>query len=83
MHIYLSGIDLKGAPKALNWFLKAENNHGPEIPCTPAIILVRKLARNEIPTRGALPCLGLISLEDFDHETESLAVSWQVEPAKP
>lgn len=81
MHIHLSGTDLDGAPKALDWYLKAENNHGPEIPCTPAIILARKLARNELSTRGALPCLGLISLEEFDEETESLAVSWQLASA--
>lgn len=79
MHMHLCGTDLEGRPKELNWFLKAENNHGPEIPCTPAIILARKLARGEIKTGGATPCLGLISLDDFDQEIESFEVSWELD----
>lgn len=79
MHIHLSGIGKDGAPKDVKWFLTAKNNHGPEIPCTPAIILARKLAQDDISTRGALPCLGLISLEDFDHEVEALEISWQAD----
>ncbi len=79
MHIHLSGIGKDGEPKDVKWFLTARNNHGPEIPCTPAIILARKLAQDDISTRGALPCLGLISLEDFDHEVEALEISWQVD----
>ncbi|MCP4472368.1 MAG: NAD-dependent epimerase/dehydratase family protein [Gammaproteobacteria bacterium] len=79
MHIHLSGIGKDGAPKDVKWFLTARNNHGPEIPCTPAIILARKLAQEEIGVRGALPCLGLISLEDFDHEVESFEISWQAD----
>lgn len=78
MHIHLAGTDADGAVKEINWYLTAENNHGPEIPCTPAIILVRKLAQDKISDRGAKPCLGLISLEDFDRETASLEVSWQI-----
>lgn len=79
MSIHFSGIGKDGAPKVVKWFLTACDNHGPEIPCTPAIILARKLAQDEISTRGALPCLGLISLEDFDHEIESFEISWRVD----
>ena len=80
MHMQFAGTDGDGGAKELNWYLQAENNHGPEIPCIPAIILVRKLARGEIPTRGAMHCLGLFSLEDFDRETDSLQIAWQVDP---
>ncbi len=79
MHIRLSGTGRDGLPKDITWFLTAGNNHGPEIPCTPAIILTRKLAQEEISTRGASPCLGLISLEDFDQEVGSLEISWRVD----
>ena len=78
MHIRFSGIGNNGVQRDISWFLTAKNNHGPEIPCTPAIILARKLARDKITTRGALPCLGLISLEEFDDEVESLEISWQL-----
>ena len=80
MHMCFAGTDGDGESKELNWYLQAENNHGPEIPCTPAIILVRKLARGEITTRGAMPCLGLFSIEDFNREIDSLQVAWQVDP---
>ena len=75
--MHLSGIDFEGKSKELVWHLTAENNHGPEVPCTPAIIIARKLVRGEIETMGAIPCLGLISLEDFDLEVESFEISWQ------
>ena len=77
MTMHLSGIDFEGKSKELVWHLTAENNHGPEVPCTPAIIIARKLARGEIETKGAIPCLGLINLEDFDLEVESFEISWQ------
>ena len=77
MHIELKGIGSDRKPTILNWHLRAENNHGPEIPCTPAIILARKLSRNEISVRGAVPCLGLINLDDFDRELESYDISWE------
>lgn len=78
MHIHLSGTTKKGTLKEITWYLTAHNNHGPEIPCTPAIILAKKLVQETIPVRGALPCLGLISLDDFDKEVSSLEISWVV-----
>lgn len=78
MHMQLCGMGHDGDPKELDWYLKAENNHGPEIPCTPAIVLARKLARNELEVTGAMPCLNLFSLEEFDYETRTLEISWQV-----
>jgi len=77
MHIQISGTDDTGVSKEIDWYLTAENNHGPEIPCTPAIILARKLARCEVATTGAMPCLGLFDLDEFDHEVESLSISWR------
>ena len=78
MHIRLSGTGIDGFKKEITWFLTAQKNHGPEIPCTPALILARKLARNEIALRGAYPCLGLFKLEDFDLEIKPFEVSWHL-----
>ena len=78
MHVRISGTGKDGSEKQLIWYLTALSNHGPEIPCTPALVLARKLARNELALRGAFPCLGLIRLEDFDSEVEGLEISWQV-----
>lgn len=65
MHVTVRGVDLNGEPAVRNWYLIADQDHGPFIPCFPAIALARKLARDEIDTRGALPCMGLLSVDDI------------------
>jgi hypothetical protein len=76
MQITLSGKSPVNLPKLVTWQLTARNNHGPEIPCTPALILARKLISGELQIRGAYACLGLITLGDFDHETDDLDIEW-------
>lgn len=71
-----SGAD-GGAQRRVQWHLAAGSNHGPEIPSMPAILLVRKLARGEIKTRGATPCMGLLSLDDFATEF----AKWDIQTA--
>lgn len=78
MHVRMAGTGMAGARKELTWFVTAENNDGPEIPCTPAIILARKLAGDELDETGAMPCLKLFSLEDFDKEVRELDISWDL-----
>ncbi len=79
MRIRLSGVGKKGESKRVEWNLTARENHGPEIPCVPALILARKLARDEISQRGARACLGMITLPEFDAEVSDLNISWRVE----
>jgi hypothetical protein len=83
MHIEVSGnsrdarpFSLK--PLSLTWNLLARQNHGPEVPCSPALILARKLLADEISTRGALPCLGMFSLSDLATELSDFDVRWEV-----
>lgn len=65
MHVEMRGTDGDGKPKAVMWNLTARRGHGPEIPCIAAIVLARKLATGELDERGAMPCMGLMTLEDF------------------
>ena len=78
MHIRLTGVDKDGDPKTCAWFLSAGQNHGPEIPCSPALVLARKFARGETPEAGARACIGLMSLSDFDEEVSDLDISWEL-----
>lgn len=78
MHVRLIGTDENQERRVRTWHLTARENHGPEIPCSPALILVRKLARNELLQRGAYACLGMISLAEFDHEVRDLNISWKI-----
>ncbi len=65
MFIHLSGINQQGKKMNLQWKLIARNGVGPYIPTIAAIIIARKLAENILADRGAMPCLGLFSLEEF------------------
>ncbi len=78
MHIRVSGRNTDGVVASVVWHLTARQNHGPEIPCTPALILARKLAAGEITARGAKPCLGLITMDEFDEEVDDLDIEWSV-----
>lgn len=79
MQIRLSGVANDQSATTVVWNLTARQNHGPEIPCTPALILARKLAAEQIAHRGAMPCLGMIALADFDTEVSDLDIEWTVE----
>jgi hypothetical protein len=65
MHVTVRGLDLKGEPAVHHWFLIAGQDHGPFIPCFSAIALARKVLRNEVAARGAMPCMGLLTVDDI------------------
>ncbi len=78
MRVRLSGTDSNQKWKTRAWYLKAGQNHGPEVPCSPALVLARKLARRQLSIRGAHACVGLLSLVEFAQEMRDFDVSWQV-----
>ena len=63
--MFLSGRGRDGSDRTERFFIIARQGHGPYIPCMPAIILAKRLARKELSGRGARPCLDLISLGEF------------------
>jgi len=65
MFVKLDGLGAGGQPKSLAWHLIARQNHGPNIPCGASIALVRLLARGDILPRGAMPCMGLLNVEQI------------------
>lgn len=80
MHMILRGWDAVGKPHERRWFLVAKNGDGPQIPCVPAIILARKLARGERLGSGAYPCVGLVSLEEYLDELRAFNIRQYVVP---
>jgi hypothetical protein len=65
MSVRVSGTDASATAITRTWELAAANDEGINIPCMAAVALARKLARGEIAARGAMPCVGLVSLEDY------------------
>jgi uncharacterized protein YbjT (DUF2867 family) len=68
MLVSVSGKRADGSRARAEWHLTADALHGPEIPCMPAILLARKLANGGIAQRGAFPCIGFLSLPEFERE---------------
>ena len=79
MHLRIAGSDASGKPKALTWNLVARQGHGPEIPCIAAIVVARKLAAGVVSERGAMPCMGLMSLDEFDAAVSHLDIRWSMQ----
>jgi hypothetical protein len=79
-HMFLAEAGRDGRPRCVRFFIIARSGHGPYIPCMPAIIVARKLARDEVGMRGALPCLDLIELDEYLAALEGLDISVQADP---
>ncbi len=68
MVVRVEGLDEHGRPARRAWHIAADNDHGPEIPCMPAILLARKLAAGTAMPAGAFTATGLLSLAEFGGE---------------
>ena len=64
MVVELVGRDTHGRPLRLCWALSAAAGDGPQIPATPAVVLARKLADGDLRACGAMPCMGLFTLDE-------------------
>jgi saccharopine dehydrogenase-like NADP-dependent oxidoreductase len=65
MHVTVHGVDHHAKSISRTWELLAGNDHGPFIPCFPAIALARKILREETSARGAMPCMGLLNVNEI------------------
>ncbi len=81
MRIEIEGKDHDGLILRKQWDLVAGENHGPEIPVSPALVLTRKLLHGELGLTGAQPCFGLMSLDDFATEVAALDITWSTQRA--
>jgi hypothetical protein len=75
LHMILTGTGHDCRARERRFHLIARSGHGPYIPCMPAILLARKLARGVVDMRGATPCLGLIDLDSYLKALEGLDIS--------
>jgi saccharopine dehydrogenase-like NADP-dependent oxidoreductase len=65
MFVKLDGTGLDGGPKSITWHLLAAQNHGPHVPCGASIALVQKLAGRQHLPRGAMPCMDLLTVDEY------------------
>jgi len=74
MFVELEGLDHQDRPMTRTWNLIASRNDGPNIPCGPSIALARKLAAGNPLPRGAMPCMGLLDVDDCLAALRDLAI---------
>ena len=68
-----------GARVRRTWQLTAPALNGPEIPSMAAIVLARRFSRGEVPAPGAMPCMGLLALADFEPEFARWGIVTRIE----
>jgi Saccharopine dehydrogenase NADP binding domain len=65
MFVRLEGLYDNGARYAHTWNIVARENHGPNIPCAASIALANKIAAGGKLPAGAIPCMGLLTVEEL------------------
>ena len=80
MHMIIRGKDNAQKSIELQWFLLAKAGDGPQIPVVPALILAKKcLSTYSLPLVGASPCVGLVTLEEYQHALQQYAVTFKAQ----
>ncbi len=74
MHVKISGKDLAGKSISKEWYLIAYDGDGPYIPATPSVIVVKKILSGSLDHAGAMPCMGLFTLNEFMNEVSDLNI---------
>ncbi len=75
MYVEVTGKGKVGLPSLKTWSLVAKRGHGPYVPILPAVILARKLGKGSLTRIGAMPCLGLFTLQEFEAEVDELDIT--------
>lgn len=68
MRVRITGRQVQGRRVVRTWLLTAPAIHGPEIPCMATTLLARRILGGARLAPGAMPCMGLLKLEDFAEE---------------
>jgi len=74
MHIILEGKDRSGRQTTIKWFVIALDGDGPYIPTVPAVVLARKIVTGQFGATGAMPSVGLVSLDEYLSELKDFKV---------
>jgi len=66
MRVVIEGEGHDGRPLRIDWQLVAGSGHGPQVPATAAVVLARRLAAGAWPGAGAIPCIDVPRLDEFE-----------------
>ncbi len=74
MHVILEGKDQAGLHVVARWFIVAFDGYGPYIPAAPAVVLVKKIIAGKAPSAGAMPCVGMVTLQEYLDELNAFNI---------
>lgn len=74
MHMIIKGIDKMNQRFVREWFIIALDGDGPYIPAVPSVVLTKKLLRDDLRVTGAMPCVGLVTLDEYLRELSHLNI---------
>ena len=74
MHMQIKGKNKDGKPHERKWFIIGKKNDGPNIPTIPAIILAKKLFAGKLDVLGAVPCVGMVTLDEYIDELKGFDI---------
>lgn len=77
-YMEIAGRTTNDRPKQVSFDLTARAGDGLMIPCAPAIVLTLGLVNGQVTQRGAMPCFGLLELDEILREFSALRISWGV-----
>jgi len=77
-YMRLIGIGKDNNPKEVLFELVAHQSDGLFIPSMPAILLTKKIAKGEINNTGAIPCMGIITLDEYLEGLSEFDIHWRV-----
>lgn len=75
----MKGTSVKGDVHQVSFNLIARKGDGPLIPCTPAIAMAVKLLNDQSGLKGAMPCVGILTLDNILDELKPLNITWKTE----
>lgn len=67
-------VRVAGGGRECTWQLVARNGDGPNVPAAASVALVRALANGTLAARGAMPCVGIVSLAEILDVLEPFAI---------
>ena len=76
MHVRIAGLDAESKARSLQWFLIAGSGDGPMVPCIASVVLARKLARGQLRSSGARPCVDMMTLDEFQTAVRDLDIHY-------
>jgi hypothetical protein len=74
MHVIVEGRSNSGRRVIIKWFIVGLDGDGPYIPAVPAVVLAKKIIDGKPIGTGAMPCVGMLTLEEYLEELKHLKI---------